>query len=186
MAASTFGSVHDFAHSTTFVLAGDGLLLLVVVAWLGLAFRVHRDGRRRIDSGRLVGLATVTAVALPFVGALLYLLFRPPETLADAHAREIEMQALRERLRRPDAHCPVCRTDVDDDYLVCPVCTTKLRETCPHCDAALDPLWQACPYCATRVPAAAGDEAVPIIADLDAALTRDASLRAGFEQRQAS
>jgi hypothetical protein len=186
MVAATFGSIHDLVPSTTVVLAGEGLLLLVVVAWLGLAFRVHRDARRRIDDGRLVGLATVTALALPFVGALLYLLFRPPETLADAHAREIETQALRERLRGPGAHCPVCRTDVDDDYLVCPVCTTKLREPCPTCDAALDPLWQACPYCATRVPAVTGDGAVPIIADLDAALTRDASLRAEFERRQAS
>ena len=32
----------------------------------------------------------------------------------------------------------------------------------------------------------AGDEAVTIIADLDAALTRNVPLRAGFEQRQAS
>jgi hypothetical protein len=186
MAASTFGSIHDLVHSTTFVLAGDGLLLLVVVAWLGLAFRVHRDARRRIDNRTLVGLATVTALALPFVGALLYVLFRPPETLADARAREIEMQALRDRLRLPDSHCPICLTDVEDDYLVCPVCTTKLREPCPSCDAALDPLWQACPYCATRIPTVAGDGTVPIVADLDAALTRDASFRDGFEQRQAS
>jgi Double zinc ribbon len=186
MVASTFGSIHSFVHSTTFMLAGDGLLLLVAVVWLGLAFRVHRDARRRIDDGRLVGAATLTALALPFLGPLLYLLFRPPETLADANAREIEMRALRDRLSRPNAHCPVCLSDVEDDYLVCPVCTTRLREPCPTCDAALDPLWQACPYCATRVPTMAGDGAVPLIADLDAALSREAPLSDGFERRQAS
>jgi hypothetical protein len=180
-----FGSIHDLVHSTAFVLTLDGLVIFVALVWLGLAFRVHRDARRRIDDGRLVGVATLTALAIPFVGPLLYVLFRPPETLADAHAREIEMRALRDRIRRPDTHCPVCLTDVDDDYLVCPVCTTRLREPCPSCDAALDPLWQACPYCATRIPAIAGDGAVPIVADLDAALTREASLSDAFEQRRA-
>jgi hypothetical protein len=186
MVVSTVGSIHSVVHSTAFMLAGDGLVLFVGVVWLGLGFRVHRDARRRIDDGRLVGIATLTAFAIPFVGPLLYLLFRPPETLADANAREIEMRALRDRLRNPNTHCPVCLSEVDDDYLVCPVCTTRLREPCPTCDAALDPLWQACPYCATRVPTVAGDGAVPIIADLDAALTRETPLSDGFERRQAS
>ena len=183
MLASTFGSLHDFFHSTAFTLAGDGLLLLLAVVWLGLAFRVHRDARRRIDDGRLVGVATLLALAVPFVGPLVYLLFRPPETLADAHAREMEMHALRDRLRRPDATCPVCTSEVEDEFLVCPVCTTRLREPCPSCDAALDPLWQACPYCATLVPAPAGDGAVPVVTDLDAALT--AGLSDEFARRRA-
>ena len=186
MVVSTVGSLHAFVHSTAFMLAGDGLVLLAAVVWLGLGFRIHRDARRRIDDGRLVGVATLTALAIPFVGPLLYLLFRPPETLADANAREIEVQALRDRLRRPNASCPVCLGDLDDDYLVCPVCTTRLREPCPTCDAALDPLWQACPHCATRVSTMAGDGAVPIISDLDAALTRETPLSDGFERRQAS
>jgi len=186
MVTSTVGSIHGFLQSTTFMLVEDGLVVLLGIVWLGLGFRVFRDARRRIDDGRLVGIATLTAFAIPFIGPLLYLLFRPPETLADANAREIEMRALRDRLRRPNSNCPVCLSDVEDDYLVCPVCTTRLREPCPTCDAALDPLWQACPYCATRLPMMAGDGAVPIMADLDAALTRETPLSDGFEQRQAS
>src|SRR5262249_46328155 len=178
--ATVFGSVHGFFHSTAFMLAGDGLVLLLAVLWLGLAFRVHRDARRRIDDGLLVGVATALAVAVPFVGPVVYLLFRPPETLADTHAREIELRALRDRLRRPDAHCPVCLTDVDEDFLVCPVCTTRLREPCTSCDAALDPLWQACPYCATPVTR------TPVLADLDAALTAETSVFTdAYEQRRA-
>ena len=112
---------------------------------------------------------------LPYIGPLVYVLFRPPETLADARAREVELRALRGRLLQAEPHCPVCLSDIDSDYLVCPVCTTRLREQCSSCDAALDPLWQACPYCATPVGAThlAGDGAVPFVADLDAPLTAE-------------
>ena len=27
-------------------------------------------------------------------------------------------------------HCPVCRAEVDENFLVCPVCTTRLRQAC--------------------------------------------------------
>ena len=120
--------------------------------------------------------ATVLGFGLPFIGPLVYVLFRPPETLADAHAREVELRALRGRLLQAEPRCPVCLSDVDSDYLVCPVCTTRLREQCSSCDAALDPLWQACPYCATQVAATRlpGDGGVPFVADLDAPITAEA------------
>jgi len=173
--ASAFGSIHSALHSSAAAVAGDILLLFVVVLWLGFGYRVLRDARRRIDDGLLVGLAAALGFAVPFVGPAIYALFRPPETLAEARAREIEMRALRDRLGRPQPACPVCLSEVQLDYLVCPVCTTRLREPCPRCEAPLDPLWQACPYCAA--PATAG--LVPIIADLDAALSVEAAATNG-------
>jgi Double zinc ribbon len=174
MSGTTFGSIHSVLHSSAVSVAGTVLVLFVVVLWLGLGFRVHRDARRRIDDGWLVGLSTVVALSLPFVGPVVYLLFRPPETLADAHAREVELRALRGRLLQPEPHCPVCLSETETDYLVCPVCTTRLREQCAGCNAALDPLWQACPYCATPT-VIAGDGARPyVVPDLDAALTAEA------------
>lgn len=177
MAASVFGSIHSALHSGAASIAGNVLLLFVIVLWLGLGFRVHRDARRRIDDGWLVGLSTALGFGLPFVGPVVYALFRPPETLADVHAREVEMRALRGRLLQAAPHCPVCLTEVEPAYVVCPVCTTRLREQCPSCDAPLDPLWQACPYCAApvvTVPTGNGT-VVPFVADLDAALTAEAT-----------
>jgi hypothetical protein len=159
-------------HSSVASVAANVLILFAVILWLGLGFRVHRDARRRVDDGWLVGLSTVLGFGLPYVGPAVYMLFRPPETLADVHARDIEVRALRSRLLQAAPHCPVCQTDVETDYIVCPVCTTRLREQCTNCDAALDALWQACPYCATPITAA-----MPDAADLDAALAAETTQR---------
>jgi len=186
MTASAFGSIHTALHSSAVSIAANVLILFAVVLWLGLGFRVHRDARRRVDDGWLVGFATALGFALPYVGPVVYLLFRPPETLADAHAREIELRALRGRLLQAAPHCPVCLTEVESDYLVCPVCTTRLREQCPTCDAALDPLWQACPYCASTVATrVATDGGGVSYVDLDTALTAEAAVSTDFEQRRA-
>jgi Double zinc ribbon len=156
-------------HSPALRLAVDVLLLLAAVVWLGLGFRVHRDARRRVDDGFLIALATMLGFGIPFLGPMVYVLFRPPETLEDARARRVEMLALRDRIGREQPVCPVCRTEVDDEFLVCPVCTTTLKQSCTRCDAALDPLWQVCPYCTTPV------EALRTF-DLDAPLAAESGL----------
>src|SRR5206468_5176558 len=115
-------------------------LFVVVVFWLGLASWVHRDARRRVDDPWLVGTATLLGI-VPFLGPLVYLLFRPPETLEEQHARRVEVQALESRLALRQPQCPVCRTDVEASYLICPVCTTQLKEACSACGAPLERLW---------------------------------------------
>jgi RNA polymerase subunit RPABC4/transcription elongation factor Spt4 len=162
---SAFSSVHDVFHSTGFVVARNVAVFLAVVFWLGLVFWVYKDARRRVDDPWLVAIATLVGL-VPYVGPLVYLLFRPAETLADRAARRAEMRALEGHLDRGRRACPVCSARVEADYLVCPVCTTRLRQACPHCEAPLEPLWQMCPYCAH--PAGRSD------ADLDAALTAEA------------
>lgn len=166
------GSIHDVFHSTAFEIARTVTFAVLFAFWLGIAFWVFRDARRRIDDAWLVGTATLLGL-VPIVGVLVYLLFRPPETLADRHGRRVEVGVLEERLQRELPHCPVCRTGIEPAYLVCPVCTTRLKEPCATCAAPLDPLWQACPYCAT--PAVSG--APPVAPDLDATLTAEAKRR---------
>jgi Double zinc ribbon len=169
------GSLHTVFHSTAFLLTRDIVVAALAALWLGLAFRTHRDAKRRIDDGWLVGVATVLGL-LPIAGPLLYLLFRPPETLDEAHARHIEIRAIEERLGRVEPRCPVCRTAVESSYLVCPVCTTMLKEPCVECRSPLDPLWQACPYCATPVGAA-------VTVDLDTALTAETATLASRKRK---
>src|SRR3954465_10056118 len=167
----TGSGLHDIFHSTAFDVTRNLALFFVAVFWIGLAFWVNRDARRRLDDAWLVGTATLVGL-VPFVGPLVYLLFRPPETLADVRAREIEVRALELRLAaKPQPRCPVCRTDIEASYLVCPGCTTTLKQPCVACKAPLEPLWQACPYCATPVGATAAE---PVALDLDAALAAEA------------
>jgi hypothetical protein len=159
-------SIHDLFHSTGFVVARNVAVFLAVVFWLGLAFWVHRDARRRIGDPFLVFLATLLGLAPPFIGPVVYLLFRPSETLEDVHSRRVELQALEQQLARSQPACPVCRSAIEPDYLACPVCMTMLRQPCARCNAPLEPLWQMCPYCATEIESQE--------ADLDAALTAEA------------
>ncbi len=159
-------SLSNVFHSTGFVIARDVAIFLAVVFWLALAFWVNRDARRRVDDPWLVGIATLLGLFPPYVGPLVYLLFRPGETLADVRSRRMELRALEQQLARARPTCPSCSAPVEDDYFACPVCATKLRQPCEHCDAPLEPLWQACPYCTQPIE--------PTELDLDAALTAEA------------
>ena len=165
--------MHGILHSTTFALAQKLVLLLAVVFWLGLAHWVYRDAGRRTDDPWLIATAAALGAVVPYIGALVYLLFRPPETLEDIRSREIEIRALEEHLQLRTAHCPVCRAEVEADFRVCPICTTQLKQPCARCAAPLERLWHACPYCATPVIVAAE----PAAEDLDAALTADISAK---------
>ncbi len=165
-AISTLHGIHGFLHSTGFVVARNVALLLAAVFWLGLAFWVHKDARRRIGDPFLVFLATLVGLVPPYIGPVVYLLLRPAETRDEVRARRVEIQALEQQLGRARPACPACNAPIEADYLACPVCTTMLRRPCAGCDAPLEPLWQICPYCASP--------AGPSQVDLDAALTGEA------------
>ena len=139
------------ASSTVDVARNVGILLGVVF-WLATVYWVYKDARRRIEDPWLVGMATVLGAVPPFLGPLIYMLFRPPEYLDEVRERELEMLAMEERLAEHGLRCPVCRGPVDASFLVCPVCTTRLKQACTECAAPLEPIWQVCPYCATPVP----------------------------------
>ena len=165
--------MHGFFHSTGVTVALNLGIVLAVVFWLALAYWVHKDARRRIRDPFLRFLANLLGLVPPYIGPVIYLLFRPAETLADALSRQIELQALEQQLARVRPACPVCTSPVEPDYLACPVCTTMLREPCPTCQAPLDPLWQICPYCASSIES--------LRADLDAALSAETRMLVAVE-----
>jgi RNA polymerase subunit RPABC4/transcription elongation factor Spt4 len=150
--ASTFGGVHDFFHSSTWYVIRNLAILFVVVFWIATIYWVWKDARRRIEDRLLVAVATALGV-VPFLGPLVYMLFRPPEYLEDVRERELEIRAMEARLGGRDQQCPVCRAQVDDEFLVCPVCTTRLRQACTGCGKPLESSWQVCPYCETPIVA---------------------------------
>ena len=149
--------IFDFFSAGTWAALRNLSLFFVGVFWLATAYWVFKDARRRIEDPWLVGMATVLGLVPPFIGPLIYMLFRPPEFLEDVRERELEVRAMEQRLSRRDLSCPVCHADVDPAFLVCPVCTTRLRQSCRSCKAPLEALWQICPYCETPVEPAAVD-----------------------------
>jgi hypothetical protein len=126
------------------------LIVFAAVFWLASAYWTVKDARRRIDDSWLLVLAALVGL-VPYVGPLVYMLFRPPEYLEDVRERDLEIKAMEDRLSRRGLVCPVCRSEVESSFLVCPICTTKLRQACPTCRAPLEALWQMCPYCATPI-----------------------------------
>ena len=147
---STFKDVNDFFSSGTWLVIRNLSIFFVIVFWLATAYWVYKDARRRIDDPWLVAMATILGL-VPFIGPLVYMLFRPPEYLEDVRERELEIKAMEERLSLRDLNCPVCRASVEPSFLVCPVCTTRLRHACTNCNQPLDASWQVCPYCETPV-----------------------------------
>lgn len=141
----------DFFASRTWSLTRAGLIAVGVVFWLAVGFWTYKDARRRIANPWLIALATLVGLVPPFVGALIYMLFRPPEYLDEVRERDLEIRAIEERLSAGRSECPVCRAAVEPSFLVCPVCTTRLKEACVACKAPLEPLWQVCPHCETPV-----------------------------------
>ena len=104
--SSTFGSVHDFFHSTAFEIGAESRRS----SWSrssGSASPSGSTATRGAGSTTAGSLPPRRALGLvPFIGPLVYLLFRPPETLEDARAREIEIRALESRLAKTAAALP--------------------------------------------------------------------------------
>jgi hypothetical protein len=152
---TVLASAQGFFHSSTWYVLRNLAIFFVVVFWLATVYWVYKDARRRIEDRLAVWVAAVLGL-VPFIGPLIYMLFRPPEYLEDVRERDLEIRAMEKRIGARDLHCPVCRAEVDEDFLVCPVCTTALRQACSNCGKPLEALWQVCPYCATKIPG--GDE----------------------------
>jgi hypothetical protein len=142
----------SFFDTSTWLVIRNLLFFGLAVFWLAIGFWTFKDARRRIADPWLVAFATILGF-VPYLGALIYMLFRPPEYLDDVRERELEIQAMEHRLQGAQVTCPVCRAAVDESYLVCPVCTSRLKEACVSCRAPLEPLWQICPFCETPITA---------------------------------
>jgi hypothetical protein len=142
--------VKDFFNSGTFTAIERLTLFFFVALWLALVFWTYKDARRRISDPILIAVAVATALVFPYVGALIYMILRPPEYLDDVRERELEIQAMELRAG-VNERCPYCRYPVQPSFLVCPHCTNKLKSACRRCKSPLEPEWRVCPYCETAV-----------------------------------
>lgn len=126
--------------------------------WLALILWTWRDMRQRSrDPLAQIAAALVVAVLSVF-GLVIYVMLRPPETLAEAYERSLEEEALLQNIEERPI-CPGCGRAAKDDWQVCPHCHTRLKKPCVNCGELLELAWNLCPYCAAPQPAPAPQSA---------------------------
>jgi RNA polymerase subunit RPABC4/transcription elongation factor Spt4 len=150
--ASFFSGVHAFFSSAAWTTLQISFLVALALLWVASIRWVRRDAKSRIADRLHVRLATVLGAVPPFFGPLIYLLFRPSDTLADVREHELEARAIEARLGTLALACPECRTPVKAEFLVCPSCAARLKDACRSCGKPLDNNWNVCPYCEAPAP----------------------------------
>jgi hypothetical protein len=133
--------------SGEFILGRNLCSLFFIVLHFALVFWAYRDADRRGAMGWFWALAVLL---FPVAGVLVYLVARPPEFLADARERDLEIRAKEVTLQRDLTSCPSCHKPVEKEFLLCPYCMKKLRKPCIECGNALRLNWGVCPYCKTK------------------------------------
>ena len=143
----TLPSLETIASYLTVLAAVAGALLAAL--WLSLVIWTFRDMRLRSRDPFAQILAALVVAVLPGVGLIIYLILRPPETLAEAYERALEEEALLQEIEERPA-CPGCSRTVQPDWILCPHCHTRLRKRCVDCDALLELQWNLCPFCGNQ------------------------------------
>ena len=111
-------------------IALTAVIIYLIVLCLALVFYVWRDARRRSTSWLFVGFATLLAL-LPFFGPLVYLVLRPPLTLEEQRAQELEEQALADPVEEAAATrpCPSCGREIEQEFIPRTACRTAFGST---------------------------------------------------------
>ena len=144
-------AIFNISNSTLNLAISLAIFVLVVI-WLAMVVYTFLDARRRIEDPFLIGCATVASL-FPLVGTAVYAILRPPELLADAHERDLEIEAAEMRVRHLKAQsCAHCGYPVERNFMRCPSCERRLKDPCTSCERPVDPRWSICPYCETALP----------------------------------
>lgn len=143
----TIPTLETIASYLTIAAAIVGAVLAAL--WLSLVIWAFRDMRLRSRDPFAQILAALVVGLLPLVGLIIYLILRPPETLAEAYERALEEEALLQEIEERPA-CPGCSRTVEPGWILCPYCHTRLRKRCMDCDSLLELQWNLCPFCGNQ------------------------------------
>lgn len=143
----TIPSLETIVIYTTIFVAVLGALLAAI--WLSLVIWTFRDMRLRSRDPFAQLFAALVVAILPIAGIAIYLILRPPETLAHVYERALEEEALLQEIEeRPQ--CPGCSRSIEPGWMICPHCHTHLRQRCPDCSSLLELQWNLCPFCGSE------------------------------------
>jgi RNA polymerase subunit RPABC4/transcription elongation factor Spt4 len=142
----------DLTDLLNYVRIGVALLGAFTAAlWLSLVIWTFRDMRSRSRDAFAQILAALVVAVLSIPGFIVYLILRPPETLAQAYERSLEEEALLQGIEeRPT--CPGCGRATKADWKVCPFCQTALKKICTQCGRPLELNWNVCANCGAPAP----------------------------------
>lgn len=93
-----FATVTSFFSSGLWTLISTLSEIFLVLLWLSLIWWTYQDVRRRTENSTFITISLVLVIVLPFFGAIIYLIIRPPDLLDEARERELELIALERRL----------------------------------------------------------------------------------------
>jgi len=119
------------------------------ILWLSAIVWTYRDVKDRSTDSTSQVVAVFLVLVFNIPGLFLYLILRPPLTMADAYERNLETEAILHEVGEVRA-CPSCKGRVEPEFFFCPHCAAALREPCHACGKPLNLSWQACPYCGKR------------------------------------
>ena len=146
----------DLSSILNFVSTGVAILGAFTAAlWLSFTVWTFRDMRSRSRDIFAQLLAALVVAVLNVPGLIVYLILRPPETLAQAYARSLEEEALLQEIEERTT-CPGCTRATKPEWRVCPFCQTKLKKTCTQCSAQIELNWNVCALCGTPAPGKEG------------------------------
>jgi len=132
-------------HPAT-ITAGYLVVGCLVLAYVGsVSWAVH-DARIRQRGIKLIILAILLSLTLPFVGALLYKLFRPGSTWRQREIEASQQQLLSASLTVAEG-CRQCSQSLPANAIFCPHCGERQKRTCSHCQTANALHWQYCSTC---------------------------------------
>lgn len=136
-------------------LASQLCTVFFLVFSVALAFWMYRDASRR---GAMAWFWAIAAIFFNVAAWAIYVIVRPPETLDEAHERDLEISAKESELQRGGGSCPNCFKPIEPDFLICPSCMKRLKKSCTSCARPIKTAWAVCPYCRSKqVPADNGD-----------------------------
>jgi|GEM_PF-219299 RNA polymerase subunit RPABC4/transcription elongation factor Spt4 len=121
------------------------ILIFVALLYVLSIIWVIRDSYLRGTNSNVWGIVAL----IPFVGAMIYAMMRPPLYASDREEQNISL-LLQQRELMDYGECPQCGYPTVRDYVLCPNCHTRLRNQCGHCGHTLEQEWSICPYCGTR------------------------------------
>jgi hypothetical protein len=137
----------------------------LVALWIASIWWTFRDIRARTTDIFLQIAATLLVAFFSFPGLLIYVILRPPKTLAQLYEESLEEEAFLQGIQVHNA-CPVCKQRVEGDFIFCPWCQTRLKRTCTRCERPLMLRWKLCPFCGQAVYTSPVDDQTTAIAQI--------------------